>query len=206
MATALLQLNLAYLASFLYAAQATTRRMVKDDRGAHLADMAKQANAAAAKHDLRAFARCQRELVPKPPKKLLALKDEEGKYLKTPLEIRQRWRRYFSAQPCGEVVEEEELLRANIAAQRDLFRQLAALSHSVDIEDIPSLKDTRALLQTVPANRAFGEDCIPGDALKVALGEVSRAMHLLFFKSIVRLEEPMQWKGGLLAELSKAGG
>ena len=57
-----------------------------------------------------------------------------------------------------------------------------------------------------PRRKAKGLDGIPGEMLSAAVPEMGQALYPLVLKSVVKLCQPVQWRGGVLQEAWKQSG
>ena len=70
----------------------------------------------------------------------------------------------------------------------------------------PHLAAVLQLLMAGKRGKGHGEDSIPAEFLLAAPREIARLLWPLFLKATLRMEEPLAWKGGMLAEIAKSGG
>eukprot|EP00969_Alexandrium_andersonii_P041224 1807411-Alexandrium_andersonii.AAC.1 len=88
--------------------------------------------------------------------------------------------------------------------------QVHARSEAGDLRLDSSLLPTVVALATMFAKtkpaKAFGEDAIPNLVYARCPRQMAVGLQPVFWKSVLRLEEPCQWKGGQLTELFKGKG
>ena len=77
-----------------------------------------------------------------------------------------------------------------------LGRDLTALE--ILPADVPTLAELEGAFRQTMLHRAFGTDGIPAEALQAAPGAAARAFYPLLIKCALRIEEPIQFKGGSL--------
>ena len=74
------------------------------------------------------------------------------------------------------------------------------------IADLPSIHELEDVLRMAPRRKAKGLDGIPGEMLSAAVPEMGQALYPLVLKSVVKLCQPVQWRGGVLQEAWKQSG
>ncbi|CAE7599718.1 GIP [Symbiodinium sp. CCMP2592] len=103
--------------------------------------------------------------------------------------------------PCRSrsVQDPTALVTACVSQQKARDLEDLALS----FEDVPTLSELEAAFRSTQLHRAFGVDAIPAEALHAAPGMAARAFFGVVLKSFMRVEEPIQWKGGSLYSVWK---
>lgn len=76
-------------------------------------------------------------------------------------------------------------------------------SVTIDVANLPNLRETVTLCKETPTNRAVGEDVLPGELFANSSISGAGLMYPLFLKVISNLQEPVQWKDGMVAEVMK---
>ena len=110
------------------------------------------------------------------------------------------WMRHFGEQEMGVVVQTKEFLQGE---DQGIFQDEEI---EWTIQDVPSLQELEEILRQVPRRKASGLDGVPGEVLLAAPPMMSRALLPLVVKSVVRLQQPVQWRGGILQESWKRAG
>ena len=141
--------------------------------------------------------RKQRGTMPLP-----AVETAEGQLAKTHDEAKARWIEHFSAIEDGQLQDPTAFVHSCYRRQSD--KDLA--SHMLSPADIPSLAELEAALRASSTDRAYGLDEIPGEVLRYGAAELSSPVYALLLKSIFRLAEPVQHKGGTLYCIWKGKG
>ena len=176
----------------------------KLDFNEHLVEVSVRAAAAHTAKDSKKLNACRRELCPKPRQRPQMVKLENGSLTSTPLDARKRWQSYFCEKMCGEVTSFEQMLSDNTDTQCAAFVNLASKHTTIDLDDLPTLMQTVRLLFTSPTGKGHGEDALCGELFKAAVFEIAELLWPLFLKTLVRVQEPLQWKGGICSELVKS--
>ena len=70
-----------------------------------------------------------------------------------------------------------------------------------DLDIVPTHKQLWTLFNKTKQGRGHGEDCIPPELYKCAAEILSRILLPLHLKATLRIQEPLAWRGGMLAEL-----
>ena len=92
----------------------------------------------------------------------------------------------------------------NVANQESTFPSEGQFSP--DRACLPTLSEITAIMRKGKCRRGHGEDGLPAELFAAFPEELGRMMWPLWLKATARIEEPLAWKGGMLAELMKAGG
>ena len=177
------------------------RLSIRRDRKAYLAEVA---NAAATSTTKSIVAKLRPLLGP--PKRrcrgeqsVPAIQLENGQLANDTAEAEQRWIRHFAAIEAG-----EPMPPARIAAtcfERQRSQDLADVI--VERADLPTRTELERGLRLSPCGRAAGKDAVPGDVLHVAAAQLAPPVFQLLLKLAMRLQEPLQWKGGELHHVWK---
>ena len=112
----------------------------------------------------------------------------------------QVWLEHFGRQECGQILSLEAF------AQQQPERLIVDSELEWQCAHVPCLGDLEDVLRGLPRHKAAGLDAIPGELLRAAPGPMSRALHPLITKSMLCLQQPLQWRGGLLFEAWKHQG
>ena len=103
------------------------------------------------------------------------------------------WLRYFSEQEHGQIIDIQSLLE-----QRPVAQQLAG-EVEWQLHDLPTVAEIEHGIR-----RRL--DMIPGEALQACPSQCALALHALYLKAAVGLQQPLQWRGGVLYECWKQKG
>ena len=125
-----------------------------------------------------------------------------GKLACTQEEAKQQWIKHFSAIENGNTCDPVEFIHScyNRQASRDLSE------YSITVADVPGLAELEWAMRAASTDRAYGLDCIPGEVVKFGAPQLSRVIYALLLKSVFRLTEPVQHKGGTLYCIWKGKG
>ena len=110
------------------------------------------------------------------------------------------WLTHFGEQEYGEVVKIEGLLHG--PAEPLIIDEQLSWDHT----HLPSQGEIEYVLRQAPCRRATGLDAIPGELLRASPGVMSRILQPLMVKAAACLQQPLQWRGGLLYEAFKNAG
>ena len=114
-------------------------------------------------------------------------------------EVRERWIEHFSLNEGGRRCPTEELVSACQARQR---------LQRLDVPDsfaseLPSRLQLEAALRGSATGRAVGPDGLPAELLHYGAGSIALPIYQLMLKMVLRLEEPIAFKGGFVHHLWK---
>ena len=109
------------------------------------------------------------------------------------------WNVFFGAMEGGEMIPTEAFIKAASAG-------CSADDIEVSLQTVPKLWELEQTYLKVPCHKAAGLDSIPPELLKAAAPEVAALFYPLVLKSSVRIQQPLQWKGGILYESFKTSG
>ena len=135
------------------------RRSIKRDKRSHIKNLAKHAEEAAARGNMRDVYNTTKKLSARYQLTGKQIKDKEGKTLTSVEEPPKRWAELFS-----------ELLNR---PERD--RDRAAINCGK-----PTRQEIRKAIQSLKNGRAAGPDDVPTEALKVDIGTSTEALYRLF--------------------------
>ncbi|CAE7282967.1 unnamed protein product [Symbiodinium sp. CCMP2592] len=110
------------------------------------------------------------------------------------------WLRHFSAQEIGTVLSVTDFLSAETAkcaGVEEIEWSFANMPTPVQLEQ---------LLRMAPKGKSPCIDGIPGEALRAAPSALGRAMYPLIAKSVLTVQQPIQWRGGILYAAYKGKG
>ena len=177
------------------------RKSIQKDRAEYLKSVAKSATRSTTKNvvdRLRPLLgppkRRQKGVQPVP-----AVQLEDGTLAKDSHEAEARWIRHFSSIEAGEP-QAAELIVANCLRRQD---QQDLEDLVIDRQDLPTRVELEQGLRASPTARAAGKDKVPADVLHVAPAQLSLPIYQLLLKLAMRLQEPVQWKGGELHHVWK---
>ena len=125
-----------------------------------------------------------------------------GRLAQTNTEAKDRWIEHFATIEDGKVESPVDFVHAcyRRQAEKDLS------GHLLELEDIPCRTELAAALRAASTDRAYGLDELPGEVLRYGAAEISRSVYALLLKSVYRLSEPVQHKGGTLYCIWKGKG
>ena len=192
------------LISSLRESSTTLRSLVRRDTQAYLHEVAVQA----ATDPTNCVVQKLRQLTGGPKRKqrgstpLPAVETSDGQLAKTHAEAKARWIEHFAAIEDGQVQDPTAFVHACYQRQSDKDLSM----HMLTAEDIPSLAELEASLRATSTDRAYGLDDIPGEVIRYGAAEISKSVYALLLKSIFRLTEPVQHKGGTLHCIWKGKG
>ena len=177
------------------------KQALRDDKAEHQRRLRDAIRHAAVNNDHRALHRSVRQLAGRFRKSgMPAVAMMDGTLARTPAQAAERWRQHAEAVHDGCVVAPAALLeRAG-----DTQRQFAHVPRS--IQYVPTICEVTAAFAASKPRKAFGEDCIPSDVVKAFAEPLGRLFHPIVTKSALRISEPLQWRGGMLAYFYKGKG
>ena len=176
------------------------RKCLRRDRAASLASLAGQITTMTA----REFANALRAIGVVNPKKPTGIKplpilhDEHGRPAETEEAVAALWRGYFGSQEDGVVTTFEQLFSSR-------KHGLEASIVMPDWSEIPSIYQVESQFRKTALGKAYFADNIPGDLLRKAPVRMAELFYSLYCKEVVRLQEPLLYKGGYLVAARKKG-
>ena len=133
---------------------------------------------------------------------LPAVRLESGTLACTEQEALDRWVRHFAANEGGSRLTPADLVqRLRTAAPPGDCEPF-----EVDVGSIPSRCHLECVMVSQTSGKAAGPDCIPAEVVKHAAGTLSRAIFPLWLKLVLRADEALQFKGGILHQAWKGKG
>ena len=191
--------------SYLGQACTSLRAAVKQDRNRYLERLSRDVTLADVSRPKQLFQRV-RKAFPKAAAArrtnfvaLPAVELEDGMLAVTNEARAQRWREHFSEQESGRSVTAEEF-QLVVAAKDRTRRQMPA---HIDVNALPSLMSIEASILGLKRAKAAGPDGVTAELLKVAPSTAARHLLALHLKSVLAIQEPIEYKGGALVTLAK---
>ena len=124
---------------------------------------------------------------------------ESGQMATSPHQCRQRWQQFFCDKLCGSPADLSDVLKSCSQRQRANFTELCSSGITVTIDDVPSIRQLAAMFGKAKKGKGHGEEALPAEMYKVAPQFFAKSVHQLYTKAFFRLEEPLSFKGGMLA-------
>ena len=172
------------------------RRALRSDKRQWVAELAKQAMTspirdivAKLRPLLHSKGRVQRQR-----RGLPAVRLEDGRLATMGQEALDRWIRHFASNEGGVRCTPDTLMRDY---RRDLLHTDGE-PFELNVGDIPSRCDLEHVMVGMSCGKASGPDNVPTELVKFGAGVLSRVIYPLFLKLTLRLEEAVQFKGGVL--------
>ncbi|XP_022796524.1 uncharacterized protein LOC111334977 [Stylophora pistillata] len=174
------------------AAHKEARKSSRKDKRCYIENLAKEAEDAAAKGNMKDLYYTTRKVAGKFCHVNHTIKDKQGNILTTTEEQLHRWVQHF-----GEVLNRPPPDEGtDIPEAEHLFPVNCA---------IPSRREISSAIRKMKDGKAAGTDNIPAEAFKADINTTTEVLHELF-KSIWEDEKsPTEWKEGLIVKLSKKG-
>lgn len=173
-------------------AHKAVRRSVRADKRKYADNLAKEAEDAAAKRNMKALYDTTKKLAGKHHRADKPIRDKAGTVLTRTEDQLDRWREHFS-----------ELL--NRPSPEDLL-QIAPPDTLLDLDcSKPSKDEIRKAISLLRNGKAAGPDNVPAEAIKASINTSTDALHTLFSKIWEEEEIPPDWKEGYLTKIPKKG-
>ena len=170
------------------------RRSIQGDKRSFTQEAARAAGTCSSKDTFRKL----RTLIGPPKRKVKgsraipAVKLEDGS-IATDLETAEaRWIRHFSSIEAGAPETPESIVASCFARQQEW--DLA--DYDVGAEEILTRAQIEDGLRASTPGKAAGKDRVPADLLRACPSGLSRSLYPIVLKFAMRLQEPVQWKGG----------
>ena len=199
----LLHWTIALSIASLSSTEVEHRKNVETDRALMIEAISVDAAEAACKGDIRAMHTHIKALSPKTMRAQHAVTSVTSS-TSTPWETRRAWQAYFLGKLAGIDTTFSSLLEQHSAHQDMQFASTVGSKLSVD--ELPSITDLYCILCNVRRNRGAGEDALPGELFRVCPMWWAQVLHPVISKAMTRLQEPLSWKGGMLADIWKGSG
>jgi hypothetical protein len=178
--------------------------LVKLDRDAYFNKHAVDAAKASEVNDTRTVFKFVKLLASKSVRSVPILKNKHGELVRSPAQRASRWLEFFSSKCFGSEVVLDTLAIQSAELQKDKFFKLCSVGPDLDL--VMSLHEAASLCAIGKPRRAFGLDGLPAELFALQPLLFAKLLHPLYLKSILRIEEPLQWKGGLISNLYKGKG
>ena len=128
------------------------------------------------------------------------LLDDQGNPAKCQDDHDRIWLKHFSDQEYGQIMPPAEFLK-----QHDVASQIGR-EVTWELADLPTVQEIEAICRTAPKNKAVGLDGLPGEILRVCPAQAAMALAPLFLKAACGLQQPIQWRGGVIYSAWKRAG
>ena len=129
------------------------------------------------------------------------LKKADGSYTTSREEMNELWLNHFAALEAGTVMKPEEFFLQAIQEQPNNI-----MPTSWSASDLPQLGWIEHAVRKLQSGKAPGPDLITNEVLKSNPGAAARVLLPLMWKMVLRLQEPVIWKGGRLLPIYKKKG
>ncbi|CAE7561232.1 CFDP2 [Symbiodinium sp. CCMP2456] len=131
---------------------------------------------------------------------LPAVETNDGLLATTAEDRAECWREHFADQECGVPTSPRAFQERLFQADR---RHHVGGSPVFDVSLLPSLSSIEAAVLGLRRAKAAGPDGITAELLKVSPGLAARHLVALHLKSVMAVQEPVEYKGGALMTLAK---
>ena len=183
---------------------ASHKALVEQDRVVFIMQIQGESAEAAAKHDTKTLHHCVKRLTVRQRRAHHALVDSNLESAATPADTRRVWQGHFARKLAGVVVEFGALLRQSLRYQSVTFEK--RVGDIIDISEVPTVTEIAAIIARMKRGRSYGEDALPQELFLMDPTFWAHRLHPIIVKAMLRIEEPLAWKGGALAELYKGAG
>ncbi|OLQ13240.1 hypothetical protein AK812_SmicGene2774 [Symbiodinium microadriaticum] len=180
------------------------RKSVLKDRREYLHGVAMQAASSTVKSTVDKL----RPLIGPPKRRqrggqpLPAVKLEDGSIAISTQDAEERWVRHFSAVEDGAPCSPQDIVDQCLERQNAIDLE----DHILTASELITRTQLEAGLRSSKRGRAAGKDKLPSDLLHSMPAGLSQALYTVFLKFAMRLQEPIQWKGGNLLAFWKQKG
>jgi endonuclease/exonuclease/phosphatase family metal-dependent hydrolase len=168
------------------------KRNIRSDKRKYIEDLAREAEEAAGKGNMRDLYNITRKLTGKYKQSSGLIKDKDGKVISNTKEQMKRWKEHF----------EELLNRPKPQVQPDI--EPADEEIQVNCER-PSKEEIKNAIKLLKDRKAAGPDGIPAEAIKADKDISTELLYKLLGKIWEKEEIPTDWKEGYLVKLPKKG-
>ena len=128
--------------------------------------------------------------------------DSQGHVAEDQAERAAIWRERCSDLEAGQIMTPQQLLSRAESKRPPRTHSLKPPS----VHELPSLTQIEGKLRTVKKNKAPGNDQLRSELCAIGAVPLAKHLHALATKFVTFLEEPLQWKGGLLVAAYKNAG
>ena len=118
--------------------------------------------------------------------------------------VADRWQEFFMDKLHCRISDFDSMAENALVDSRSAFVSLSGTGFDMSV--VPSLFAVERLLAFSKKGRAFGEDGLPADLLSMAAPKLVRHYHPLVLKTVLRIEEPIAFRGGNIVSLFKGKG
>ena len=168
------------------------KKSIRNDRRQYIEDLAEEAEAAAAAHNMKDLYDTTKKLCGKFQQSDRPIKDKDGNTLKTTEDQLNRWAQHF----------EELLNRPPPSNPPDIPE--AEFDLPINTEK-PTRDEIRRAIKQTRNGKAAGPDDIPGEAMKGDINTSTEILYGLFEKIWEEEVIPEEWKEGHLIKIQKKG-
>ena len=137
--------------------------------------------------------------------KLPGICDNEGRPSTSAGQTARIFQEYYGQSEDGIMISPAELLGRCLQDQRRDVQDIIASSHTLALEDLPTIQQIEAKFRRLAANKAPGPDQLPPELFRNDPQGASLSYFGLFLKTAAYGAEPIQWKGGTVKALFKKG-
>ena len=129
------------------------------------------------------------------------VRKKDGAMTQTRDELDMRWVEHFAELEAGAIKPIDDFIAESFSHQECAIRPTEWQS-----EDLPELWWIEEAIRKTKNNKATGVDNLPAELLKAAPAISAQVLLPILWKMTMRLEEPLQYKGGILRSLWKQKG
>ena len=119
---------------------------------------------------------------------------ENGDLACNEVEALDRWIRHFAYNEGGSRCQPQDL----VDDQRRGLTCAGGEPFELQVGELPTRSDLERAMMRLTCGKAAGPDHLPAELLKFGSGIISRSLFPLFLKMVLRSDEAMQFKGGVL--------
>lgn len=167
------------------------KRAARNDKRQWAEQLAKEAQTAADRNDMKTIYRITKQLANKNYVNSKPLKDEHGKLITGQREQLQRWEEFFKQKP--EQIEQPVQLEGRQEMELDINTEP------------PTKEEIRAVIQSLKNGKTAGPDNISNEMLKAHDETISEELHLILSEIWQSEQVPKEWKEGTIVKLPKKG-
>ena len=123
----------------------------------------------------------------------------DGSLAQDPDEVRERWIEHFAINEGGHRCSTREVERQCQHRQQRQRLDLPGISS----QELPSKLQLESALRCSATGKAIGPDGIPAEVLHFGAGCLATPIYQILLKTVLRLEEPLAFKGGIVHRIWK---
>ena len=173
------------------------KKMIRNDKRAMINTLAREAETAAKKNEMKALYSITRKLSQNKKSNICGVRGKDGKLITEEREVLARWKEHF-----------EEVLNPETENEMELpgVYPLFGAEDILDIDTGPfTINEVKEAIEKTRSGKAPGDDHINAELLKSDIGTSTSQLYELFNNVKEHCEVPSDWKRSIITKVPKKG-